>query len=230
MSKTVSLTINKNLAEITMDDGKANVLSHSMFEQLEKAFDAAENEKKIVLLRGRDGLFSGGFDLKEMSKGPKEAIALTTRGSLFARRMIAFPTPVIGFSTGHCIAMGAFLMLACDYRIGLEGEFKIGLNETLIGMTMHEFGIELARYRIPLDYFNRSVINAELYSPKAAVKAGFYDSIIKPENIEESVSSFTKHFESLNMNAFAGTKVKSRKNLFSLLDNCIDNDKNMAVV
>ena len=126
--------------------------------------------------------------------------------------------------------MGAFLMLACDYRIGLEGEFKIGLNETLIGMTMHEFGIELARYRIPLDYFNRSVINAELYSPKAAVKAGFYDSIIKPENIEENVSSITQHFESLNMNAFAGTKVKSRKNLFSLLDNCIDNDKNMAVV
>lgn len=74
MSKTVSLTINKNLAEITMDDGKANVLSHSMFEQLEKAFDAAENEKKIILLRGREGLFSGGFDLKEISKGPKEQL------------------------------------------------------------------------------------------------------------------------------------------------------------
>ena len=74
MNKTVSLTIDK-LAEITMDDGKANVLSHSMFEQLEEAFDVAESEKKIVLFRGREGLFSGGFDLKEMSKGPKEAIA-----------------------------------------------------------------------------------------------------------------------------------------------------------
>lgn len=229
MNKTVSLTIDNKLAEITMDDGKANVLSHSMFEQLEEAFDIAESEKKIVLLRGREGLFSGGFDLKEMSKGPKEAIALTTRGSQFARRVLAFPTPVIGFSTGHCIAMGAFLMLACDYRIGLDGEFKIGLNETLIGMTMHEFGIELARYRIPLDYFNRSVINAELYSPNGAIKAGFYDSIVKPDSIELSVTSVTQHFQSLNMNAFAGTKGKSRKNLLKLLDDCIDNDKKMVV-
>jgi len=229
MNKTVSLTIDNKLAEITMDDGKANVLSHSMFEQLEKAFDIAESEKKIVLLRGREGLFSGGFDLKEMSKGSKEAIALTTRGSQFARRLLAFPTPVIGFSTGHCIAMGAFLMLACDYRIGLDGEFKIGLNETLIGMTMHEFGIELARYRIPLDYFNRSVINAELYSPNGAIKAGFYDSIAKPDSIELSVPSVTQHFQSLNMNAFAGTKGKSRKNLLKLLDDCIDNDKKMVV-
>lgn len=229
MNKTVSLTIDNKLAEITMDDGKANVLSHSMFEQLEEAFDIAESEKKIVLLRGREGLFSGGFDLKEMSKGPKEAIALTTRGSQFARRLLAFPTPVIGFSTGHCIAMGAFLMLACDYRIGLDGEFKIGLNETLIGMTMHEFGIELARYRIPLDYFNRSVINAELYSPNGAIKAGFYDSIVKPDSIELSVTSVTQHFQSLNMNAFAGTKGKSRKNLLKLLDDCIDNDKKMVV-
>ena len=229
MNKTVSLTIDNKLAEITMDDGKANVLSHSMFEQLEEAFDVAESEKKIVLFRGREGLFSGGFDLKEMSKGPKEAIALTTRGSQFARRLLAFPTPVIGFSTGHCIAMGAFLMLACDYRIGLDGEFKIGLNETLIGMTMHEFGIELARYRIPLDYFNRSVINAELYSPNGAIKAGFYDSIVKPDSIELSVPSVTQHFQSLNMNAFAGTKGKSRNNLLKLLDDCIDNDKNMVV-
>ena len=228
MNKTVSLTIDK-LAEITMDDGKANVLSHSMFEQLEEAFDIAESEKKIVLLRGREGLFSGGFDLKEMSKGPKEAIALTTRGSQFARRLLAFPTPVIGFSTGHCIAMGAFLMLACDYRIGLDGEFKIGLNEPLIGMTMHEFGIELARYRIPLDYYNRSVINAELYSPNGAIKAGFYDSIVKPDSIELSVPSVTQHFQSLNMNAFAGTKGKSRKDLLKLLDDCIDNDKKMVV-
>ena len=165
MTDLVTLKIDENVAEITMDDGKANVLSHAMFDQLNEAFDVAEKEKTIVILRGRDGLFSGGFDLKELSKGPREALELTSRGSRFARRILSFSTPVIGLSTGHCIAMGAFLMLACDYRVGVQGQFKIGLNETLIGMTMHDFGIELARYRIPLNYFSRSVINAELYTP-----------------------------------------------------------------
>ena len=224
MSKTVSLTINKNLAEITMDDGKANVLSHSMFEQLEKAFDAAENEKKIVLLRGREGLFSGGFDLKEISKGPKEAIALTTRGSQFARRIIAFPTPVIGFSTGHCIAMGAFLMLACDYRIGVDGDYKVGLNETMIGMTMHHFGLELARSRLPNNFFNRCVFNAEMFSPMEAVNAGFYDLIVPEKDLDKSVFSAVKEFEGLNISAFKGSKTKGRVDLMKLLDECIEKD------
>ncbi len=72
MTDIVTLNINEKVAEITMDDGKANVLSHSMFDQLNETFDIAEKEKAIIILKGRDGLFSRGFDLKELSKGPKE--------------------------------------------------------------------------------------------------------------------------------------------------------------
>jgi len=229
MTDLVTLKIDEEVAEITMDDGKANVLSHAMFDQLNEAFDVAEKEKMIVILRGRDGLFSGGFDLKELSKGPREALELTSRGSRFARRILSFSTPVIGLSTGHCIAMGAFLMLACDYRVGVQGPFKIGLNETLIGMTMHDFGIELARYRIPLNYFGRSVINAELYTPSNAIQAGFYDAVIKVESMETNISEITQNFKNLNMSAFVGTKIKSRRSLLETLDECIENDMKMAM-
>ena len=229
MTDLVTLKIDETVAEITMDDGKANVLSHTMFDQLNEAFDVAEKEKTIVILRGRDGLFSGGFDLKELSKGPREALELTSRGSRFARRILSFSTPVIGLSTGHCIAMGAFLMLACDYRVGVQGQFKIGLNETLIGMTMHDFGIELARYRIPLNYFSRSVINAELYTPSNAIEAGFYDAVIKVESMETNISEITQNFKNLNMSAFVGTKLKSRRSLLETLDECIENDMKMAM-
>ena len=229
MTDLVTLKIDETVAEITMDDGKANVLSHTMFDQLNEAFDVAEKEKTIVILRGRDGLFSGGFDLKELSKGPREALELTSRGSRFARRILSFSTPVIGLSTGHCIAMGAFLMLACDYRVGVQGQFKIGLNETLIGMTMHDFGIELARYRIPLNYFSRSVINAELYTPSNAIEAGFYDAVIKVESMETNISEITQNFKNLNMSAFVGTKIKSRRSLLETLDECIENDMKMAM-
>ena len=70
MTDIVTLNINEKVAEITMDDGKANVLSHSMFDQLNETFDIAEKESDYNF-KGRDGLFSGGFDLKELSKGPK---------------------------------------------------------------------------------------------------------------------------------------------------------------
>ena len=224
MGTIVTYTYNDGVATIAMDDGKANVLSHTMWEELEAAFDQAEKSGAIVLLKGRDGIFSGGFDLKEMAKGPEQAILLTARGSKMARRILAFPTPVIAVSTGHCIAMGAFLMLACDYRIGTDGAFKTGLNETLIGMTMHNFGIELARYRIPANYFNRCVINAEIWTPTGAITAGFYDQIVPAEQLDQASQMAAKGFSQLNMTAFNGTKNKSREAFLQLLDQCIESD------
>ena len=224
MGTIVTYTYNDGVATIAMDDGKANVLSHTMWEELEAAFDQAEKSGAIVLLKGRDGIFSGGFDLKEMAKGPEQAILLTARGSKMARRILAFPTPVIAVSTGHCIAMGAFLMLACDYRIGTDGAFKTGLNETLIGMTMHNFGIELARYRISANYFNRCVINAEIWTPTGAITAGFYDQIVPAEQLDQASQMAAIGFSQLNMTAFNGTKNKSRKAFLQLLDQCIESD------
>ena len=224
MSNIVNYTFENGIASIAMDDGKANALSHQMWDELEEAFNQAEANNAIVIFKGRPGLFSGGFDLKEISKGPEKALFLTSRGSKMARRILSFPFPVIGVSTGHCIAMGAFLMLACDYRIGAEGEFKTGLNETMIGMTMHNFGIELARYRIPINYFHRAVINAEIWSPEGAIAAGFYDSIVVPDALDVAAKSAAEGFTQLDMSAFNATKNKSRSALLELLDRCIESD------
>jgi enoyl-CoA hydratase len=224
MSDAVTVTIKDGVAHIVMDDGKVNVLGYAMWDALEAAFDQAEAAGAVVILQGREGIFSGGFDLKEMGKGPQNALELTSRGSKMARRILSFPTPVIGVSPGHCIAMGAFLMLACDYRIGAAGDFKTGLNETMIGMTMHHFGIELARYRIPLHYFSRAVINAEIWSPQDAISAGFYDRIAPVEQLSDAAIMAAKMFGNLDMTAFNGTKNKSRKDFLELLDRCIQAD------
>lgn len=224
MTELVRYKIAEGIATIEMDDGKANALSTAMWDQLGAALDCAEEAGAIVILKGRSGIFSGGFDLKELSQGPQQAVQLVDNGSKMARRLLAFPTPVIAVSTGHCIAMGAFLMLGCDYRLGVSGDFKIGLNETLIGMTMHHFGIELARYRLPLNYYSRCVINAELLTPESAVCAGFYDEVIAPEKLDARAADIASEMTKLNLSAFAATKRKSREQLFELLDRAIEID------
>ena len=80
MTSPVSYELNDGVATITMDDGKANALGHLMFDELNTAFDQAEKAEAVVVLKGREGRFSGGFDLKEMYKGPEEAKLLTKRG------------------------------------------------------------------------------------------------------------------------------------------------------
>ena len=224
MSGTVSVSIENGVANILMDDGKVNVLGYDMWDQLEAAFDQAEQAGAVVVLRGRAGIFSGGFDLKEMSKGPQAALDLTSRGSKMARRILSFPTPVIGVSTGHCIAMGAFLMLACDYRIGAAGEFKVGLNETMIGMTMHHAGIAIAKSRLSEVYLNRSVNNAEIFNSKQAIAAGFLDRIVPESQLMETAVKVAEMSSKLNKKAHAATKLKVRKPHLDTLKKAIEFD------
>ncbi len=230
MPNFVTYTLDNGVATIKMDDGKANALSTEMLGNLEAAFDKAETDDAIVVLTGRDGIFSGGFDLKEMGNGPQDALELTSLGSKLARRIMAFPRPVILVSTGHTIAMGAFLALACDYRIIPEGDFKVGLNETLIGMTMHNFGIEMGRYHLAKNYFNRCVINAEIFSPKGAVHAGFFDKVIPAEQLPMAGAMAGQMFGQLNKTAFKNTKRRSRKAIFAVLDQAIEDDLDPAKV
>ena len=93
MSNLVTVTIDSGVATIAMDDGKANVLSHAMWDELEAAFDQAEEAKAIVVLKGRAGIFSGGFDLKEMSKGVENCAYLDVAGLKNGSPNSVFPNP-----------------------------------------------------------------------------------------------------------------------------------------
>jgi len=220
----VSYQLNDGVATITISNGKANALSHEVFEALNTALDRAEEDKAVVILTGQPGIFSGGYDLKEMQKGPKEATALVTVGSNFTRRLAAFPLPVIGACSGHAIAKGAFIMLSVDYRIGIKGSFKLGLNEVAIGMTMHHTGIEIARHRLAPAHFYRSVVTAEIYSPDGATEAGFLDETVEPDSLMARANEVAQQFKQLNMNAHAQTKQKSKAGYLELLDRCILKD------
>ncbi len=231
MSELVSYTLGDGIAIIAMDDGKANVLSPDMLDALELAFDRAEKDKAVVIFTGRDGgVFSGGFDLKIMMSGPEHARNLTCQGSKLALRILKFPTPVIAAPAGHAIAMGAFLLLACDVRIGVDGAIKTGLNETQIGMVMHHFGIELAREFVGKTYLNRSLICGEIFGPEDAVRAGFLDKTVPADKLMQTAMGTAKALKLLSMNAFAGTKIKSRKDLLNTLDAALAQDEKMTLM
>jgi len=220
----VSYQLSDGVATIVISNGKANALSHEVFKELNQALDRAEQDKAVVILTGQPGIFSGGYDLKEMQKGPKEASALVSVGSKLTRRLAAFPLPVIAACSGHAIAKGAFILLSVDHRIGIAGSFKLGLNEVAIGMTMHHAGIEIARHRLAPAHFYRSVINAEIYSPEGAVEAGFLDEVVAPEQLMTRANELAQQFQKLNMKAHQQTKRKVKADYLALLDRCIEKD------
>jgi enoyl-CoA hydratase len=210
MSALVTYQLRDSVATIAMDDGKMNALSLDMFAQLSAALDRAGEDRAVVVLTGRPGVFSAGFDLRALMAGGPDAYKLVRTGFELAERLFAFPTPVVIACTGHALAMGSFLLLSGDYRVGADGAHKIGANEVAIGITMPFFGVEICRQRLAPAHFSRAVINAEIYRPGDAVAAGFLDRVVPASELEDAARGIAAGLAALDIAAHAASKLRAR--------------------
>jgi enoyl-CoA hydratase len=180
----VTCSVTDGVATISIDDGKANALSHAVLAGVEQALDTTlDSDARVVLIEGRDGKFSAGFDLSVMTAGPTEARDMLGRGAELGLRLYEFPLPVVFAVTGHALAMGGILQCCADVRIGAAGPYRIGLPETRIGMPVPAFAVELCRDRLSPRWFTRSVLLGESLSPEQAVEAGFLDEVVELDRV-----------------------------------------------
>ena len=175
-----------DVAVITIDDGKANALSFEVLDGVMSALDGAvASGAKAIVLAGREGKFSAGFDLKTMTGPTDGARRLLGNGAELAFRVFGSPVPVVLAVTGHALAMGGILTTAADYRVGAEGPYKLGLNEVAIGMPVPSFAVELCRDRLAKRWFTRCLQHARLCSPAEAVDAGFLDEVVALDEVRD---------------------------------------------
>jgi len=205
------------VATITMDDGKVNALSPAMQAEISKALDQAEADGAVVVLTGRDGVFSAGFDLGVIRGGGDEAVSMVRGGFDLAHRLLSFPTPVVVACTGHAIAMGVFLLLSGDYRVGADGPYKLVANEVAIGMTLPRAAIEILRQRVAPAHFNRAAILAEIYTPSNGVEAGFLDRVVEPSQVLAVSREMALAFSKLDIAAHAATKRRLREQTLAVI-------------
>lgn len=205
MNEIVKIECKDNYSIIAMDDGRANAFSFEMIKQLNAAFDYAFARNAPVILTGREGIFCAGFDLNVM-KSNDEALRnqLLDQGFSFVYRLMDSPVPVIVANTGHAIAMGAVLLLAADYRLSEDGAFKIGLNETAIGVVMPEFGIDLVKERVALSHQVPSLANSRLYDPQTAIQAGYLDEVVP--SVSDAGEKMAELLSSINMDVHRHAK------------------------
>jgi enoyl-CoA hydratase len=224
MKPRVNYHCKDGIATIRMDDGKMNVMSLGMMGELNLALDQSVTDHAVVILTGRDGVFSAGFDLNVLKAGGADALAMLITGFKLTERLLSHPTPVVIACGGHALAMGAFLVLSGDYRIGAEGAFKIGTNEVAIGLTMPMSGIEICRQRLAPAYFNRAVINAEIFSPSDAMAGGFLDRVVPATALMEQAHDTAVVMAKLNMTAHCATKKRVRMQALHALAAAIEAD------
>ncbi len=187
-SESVTVERRDAVSIIHLDDGRANAMTFEVIAAIREAIVAADEDPDVraVVIHGRPGRFSAGFDLSVIQGDDPQAVRnLVADGGDLAHLIYGCGVPVVAACTGHAIAMGALLLMACDVRVGADLEAKVGLSEVAIGMAMPDWAITLAAERLSRRHLQRAVANARLTVPSEAVNVGFLDEVVPAEEVLE---------------------------------------------
>ncbi len=227
MGDLVRYELDDRVATIEMDDGKANALSLPMLAAVNDALELAASDGAVVVLTGRSGIFSGGFDLEVLRSGGPDAALMLEQGFLLALRLLEFPTPVVIACNGHAVAMGVFLLLSGDYRLGVDGPYRLVANEVAIGLTMPRAAIEICRQRLAPAHFDRAVLLSETYAPADGVGAGFLDRVVDAPGLLPAAVALATQLAALDPRAHSQTKALARASAVAAIRTGLDTDRSV---
>ncbi len=224
MADLVSYALDNKVAVVTMDDGKANALSRSMLDALTAALERAEGEANALVLTGRPERFCAGFDLRVMMSGPDAAKDLLRTGAAMFMKLYGSSIPLVIACSGHALAGGALVVLTGDYRVGAQGEFKIGLNEVSLGMPVPVLAMELARDRLVKPELTNATLLAKIYNPETAVRAGYLDATVPGAELLDHAKAEAARLGALPRSAFKATKKRLRGASIEHITSSLDAD------
>jgi enoyl-CoA hydratase len=213
-----------DVAVLRLDDGKANAIGPDTVTALDEGLTRAEAEAEALLIIGREGRFSAGFDLSVMTSGVEAMQGLVRSGAELLVRLYASPLPTVAACTGHALAMGSLLLLASDTRIGADGPFKLGLNEVAIGMGLPIFAVELARDRLSPRFFTAATIQGEVFDPPGALEAGYLDRLVPANELEATAREEAGRLAQLRRGAVGHTKARARQATIEHIRSTLDAD------
>mmetsp|Transcript_142066 Transcript_142066/g.247552 ORF Transcript_142066/g.247552 Transcript_142066/m.247552 type:complete len:249 (-) Transcript_142066:255-1001(-) len=204
MSFATYKRVSENVGMLQLNDGRSNAFGHQMLSDAYRCLAEAEKDllecAGALVILGNEKVFSSGFDLKAMMQGPEAAKRLVNEGAALIERLVLFPRPVVVAATGHAVALGAFVLLTGDYRIGAASvggkPLKVGLNETANGMRMPDFFAEGARATLAPQYLRESVALGLIFDAERAQVVGFLDETVPQENVMQAAEAKAKELAS----------------------------------
>ena len=211
----VPVTINEcgSVAVVNVDDGADNILDVNTVNSLLSAFKTVQDHAGAVVLAGRPGCYSRGLDMETLQSGGEVASDLLHSGTELILRMVEFPRPLVVACTGHALGAAAVSLLSCDVRVGMAGDFEIGMDWVTIGLPVPDLAVELARSRLSPRHMTLACNTARLYTPEEAVEAGFLDFVTTEDAVERACEVAADLAQRLDPRAFAVTRMTTCRSL-----------------
>ncbi len=204
----VSVTNRGEIWWLSVDDGKANVMSPELIAEINLALDEVDIKSGVVVFEGRPGYFSGGFDFRLIHNEKDRATQMSKDGWNLWLRLFNFPRPVIAAVTGHAIGFGAYLTTAFDYVFAVKGDYQIGFSEVANNIPL---GNDLTflrpiTLRVPPPLQTEVILHARLFSPEQAKTHGLCHELTSQAELQPACEEKAKQLIALPNPAYADTK------------------------
>jgi enoyl-CoA hydratase/carnithine racemase len=120
--------------------------------------------------------------------------------------LLGFPKPTVAMLNGHATAGGLILVLACDYRLGVEGDYRVGLNEVAIGASFPLVAHEIVVLRLAHARAAELLLGASLYPASQALRLGIVDELFPTDRFTDTVLRRAARMGAFPRDAYAHTK------------------------
>lgn len=172
----------------TMDDPSTrNAMSDRLLDALDDVFAQveADNALRTLVLRGANGAFCAGADLKNVGGGGAlgghndPAWLSNQRGGRFFARLNALPVCVIAVVDGPAFG-GGFGMSCCADIVLVTRRARFALSETTLGLVPAQIAPHVVG-RIGLKHARRLALTGQRFDGPHAVEIGLADAFAETE-------------------------------------------------
>ncbi|KRD30577.1 enoyl-CoA hydratase [Lysobacter sp. Root916] len=217
----VTATTHGEIVELQLARAPVNALNPSLCQDLRAALgQAIADGAQGIVLSGGPKVFSAGLDVPHLLSLGADRDALMAAWQAFfdtALALAASPVPVVAALAGHAPAGGCVLALCCDYRVMASGPFRIGLNETQVGLVAPE-GIQRLMRRVVGNYrAERLLVAGEMLDAEQALQAGLVDELTDIDNVATRARVWLEHLLALPRAAMLQTRLIARADLIEAM-------------
>ena len=224
-----TLSKENDISIIKLDDGKANAFSYDMLSQVNELLTQVPRDSGALVITGREGLFSGGFDLKTLATGDMEKITkMVQLGYRLLLELFSFDRPIVAAVSGHSIALGLFVTCSADYRIAIDGKYVCQANEVRNNMDIPTQIMEIIKARVNKKYFYPAVYHSDAYSVQESIEVGYIDEVVSEDQFMQRVMEKAKELATLPHPFYANTKKTAQDDVRQKIADAIDKYENLA--
>ena len=225
-----TLSKENDISIIKLDDGKANAFSYDMLSQVNELLTKVPRDSGALVITGREGLFSGGFDLKTLATGDMEKITkMVQLGYRLLLELFSFDRPIVAAVSGHSIALGLFVTCSADYRIAIDGKYVCQANEVRNNMDIPTQIMEIIKARVNKKYFYSAVYHSDAYSVQESIEVGYIDEVVSEDQFMQRVMEKAKELATLPHPFYANTKKTAQDDVRQKIADAIDKYENLVV-